>query len=126
MNNQEAFNRAKKGLLEQFKTFGNSAQSISHEIQTCLYRGESGKKCAIGHLIDDKDYHPDMEFSTIFDDNGTGKFYGVRVLFKEGAAFADVSQTLLADLQYLHDFKNPEDWESGLDEIQVKLDSGNY
>jgi hypothetical protein len=53
LNKQEAFDKAVKGIILQ--------GGPSREGTGCLYRGPDGKKCAIGHLIPDELYDPDME-----------------------------------------------------------------
>ena len=51
---QELFNEVVSHLRKQKK------QSLSQH-GYCMYRGEDGLKCAIGHLIPDERYHNDME-----------------------------------------------------------------
>lgn len=53
----ELFIKACKGIIKQGKqsTNGNG---------TCMYRGEGNLKCAVGHMIPDKMYSPNMEFHT--------------------------------------------------------------
>ena len=55
MNRQEALNIAARGILEQ------GAYSLNKARTSCMYRGENGTKCAVGHLIPDDDYDPLME-----------------------------------------------------------------
>jgi hypothetical protein len=45
---QELFDKAVKGVIEQ------GCQSIRSIGHSCAYRGDSGKKCAIGHLLTDE------------------------------------------------------------------------
>lgn len=54
MTNQEAFDKAVAGLAAQGFT-------RSVHLGGCQYRGPNGKKCALGHLIPDELYDPDME-----------------------------------------------------------------
>lgn len=51
---QQVFDKAYLGLKAQ-------GFERSHENATCLYRGPDGKKCAIGHVIPDEHYRPEME-----------------------------------------------------------------
>lgn len=51
---QEAFDIAVRAVLQQGKPSMNGPTS-------CCYRGPDGTKCAIGHLIADKDYHRDWD-----------------------------------------------------------------
>ncbi len=56
INKQAAFNEAVRGLNAQ------RAFSIKEgHPGSCRYRGSNGTKCAIGFLIPDKEYSPDLE-----------------------------------------------------------------
>lgn len=52
---QKAFDIAVTAVLKQ----GRQSRDVEDDI--CLYRGEDGKKCVIGHLISDEFYKPEME-----------------------------------------------------------------
>lgn len=54
MNNQEAFDLMVAHLIAQGKP---AVSPYGH----CVYRGPDGTKCAVGILIPDDVYHPDME-----------------------------------------------------------------
>lgn len=53
MDKQEIFNKVYEALLEQGKS--------STKNGICKYRGQGGSKCAIGHLIPDELYNPNIE-----------------------------------------------------------------
>lgn len=59
MNNQEAFNKAVIGVVAQ----GGPSLMAPHlgAFSQCAYRAENGRKCAVGHLIEDDDYTPYFE-----------------------------------------------------------------
>lgn len=59
MTKQELFDKAVKGLKEQ-----GFIQSMRGK--QCAYRGYAGRKCLIGHLITDEEYHPAMETKNAF------------------------------------------------------------
>lgn len=61
MNRQEAFDLAAKHLLAQGVKSREKADSSSPYPPACAYRGEDGLKCAIGALIPDDQYSPNME-----------------------------------------------------------------
>ncbi|WP_454287229.1 hypothetical protein [Rhizobium arsenicireducens] len=69
--------------------------AISHDPDQdlCMYRGPNGLKCAVGILISDKDYHPEME----------GKSVDQIGLFTE-------NRELLNQLQAIHDGDEPSRW----------------
>lgn len=61
MNKQEVFDR----VWNHFVVEGNPL-SISRDIEgSCLYRGPDGTKCAVGLLIPDELYSPDMEGNSV-------------------------------------------------------------
>ncbi len=53
MNKQEVYNKAKAALLAQ------GCKSVHNN--SCMYRSPDGKKCAVGHLIDDEHYSESLE-----------------------------------------------------------------
>ena len=58
--NQELFGIAVNGLASQgfMRSFDPDRKDGLGE---CVYRGEGGRKCAIGRAIDDADYSPSFE-----------------------------------------------------------------
>ncbi len=56
--NQKVFDYVATKIIEQ------GAPSVNMD-GVCLYRSPSGHKCAFGHLIEDKDYTPDIEGFTV-------------------------------------------------------------
>ncbi len=91
LTNQAVLDMAVKGLAAQ------GWKPSSHPIAGCSYRGEEGRKCAIGHCIPDSMYTRDMDM----DDSSIGrvlaKFPKIRALF------ATCNKAFLADLQVAHD-----------------------
>jgi hypothetical protein len=59
MAEQEIFDRVAVHLLTQ------KVHSING-IGECCYRGNNNTRCAVGCLIDDEEYHPDMKCSFIW------------------------------------------------------------
>jgi hypothetical protein len=108
---QESFDTVVTHLLTQ------NARSWLDTVGTeggCAYRGENGMKCAVGCLIDDKEYSPDLENLNSYaspvqyaisrsgylsenDDRGVALVYGA--------------------LQCVHDTKEPKDWEKELKRV---------
>jgi len=62
----------------------------------CLYRGDEGRKCAVGLIMDE--YNP-------LDENE-----GVRLIVEANYANATSKITLLEVLQAVHDLQLPEEW----------------
>lgn len=61
-NKQTAFDTALNGIRAQ----GKPSLSADPVDNYCLYRAPDGSKCAIGHLIPDDKYSPDMEMGGIY------------------------------------------------------------
>ena len=53
---QDLFDAAVRGLASQ-----GWERSMDENDDVCAYRGECGRKCAIGWLIDKDDYRPEIE-----------------------------------------------------------------
>jgi len=85
---QELFNRAYLAIIKQ----GRPART---ESRMCFYRHRDGTKCAIGHLITDEEYLPEMEG------------YGVQKLYDRGLR---PHLDLLHDLQQAHDQSSPDNF----------------
>ena|ERR1044071_8298334 len=127
MTDQEIFEHVRAHLLKQ------NAQSLSVD-GSCAYRGEENRSCAVGCLITDKAYSPEIE----------GR--GVRCLCAEGIWTAthknysplskalnesDVpahasTRSLLVILQYIHDKNHPSTWARDLDKIVPFFKNGVF
>lgn len=94
LTKQEAFNRVVKHLREQ----GRKSQGPCGVY--CRYRNYEGLKCAVGALIPDELYDPEME-------QGGGIEANERVR----QLFPDDLLLMLKALQLDHDYHAPEDWE---------------
>jgi len=93
MNNQEAFDRALRGIRAQ-----GYRQSLTGT--GCAYRGENGLKCAIGHCIDDDELARRMDIghaTSITALLNSAKHLNLNTLFK------DCDERLLLRLQHAHD-----------------------
>lgn len=110
LTNQEIFDRVYKHLMSQ----GKRAYDASGG---CAYRGTHGTRCAVGCLIPDAVYTPDIE--------GAG-IPGAKDKTIRGKALSNVLKAsglpptawdLLADLQEVHDDRPPEHWAEALTEV---------
>ena len=105
---QEIFDQSASHLLAQM--------AVSMNKDTCAYRGESGLMCAVGCLISDEHYDPNIEGDAIssywvHDDNAPLK----RVLIASGINIDDpFIRKLLRKLQTVHDDTPPEHWRDNL------------
>ena len=91
VNNQEAFNKAVLGVVAQ----GGPSMVEPHldYCSQCAYRAENGRKCAVGHLIEDEDYDPYVERKSVSHLHFRGYL----------PKLSDVSVELLVELQDSHD-----------------------
>jgi hypothetical protein len=101
MNKQEIFTKVKNHLLAQNKR-STGVDDIT-EIEVCKYLGEGGLMCAVGCLISDELYSPEIEGLAI----SNLPTIIINELGKENVP-------LLKDLQHLHDRVNVEQWETEL------------
>jgi hypothetical protein len=93
----------------------------------CQYRGPNGMKCAVGCLIDDAYYHPDMEDmsiqSAIRDQHiMASRKLLVDALINSGVDLNDPTTAKLLDhLQQVHDRSSPYNWE-----MRLKLEAEEF
>ncbi len=75
MDKQDIYNRVKAALLAQ------GSRSVSDT--GCVYRSTDGKRCALGHLIDDEHYSPELE------GNGCGSMIVIKALQASGISVSE-------------------------------------
>jgi hypothetical protein len=83
-------------------------QSLN-ESGECCYRSGGGRRCFVGHMIHDRDYHSEMEGQP-----------AEAVLLALG--FDDDEVALLNALQGVHDDHAPSQWEAQLAETALEHD----
>lgn len=100
MTKPEIFAKVRKHLLSQ------NAKAMLPNKDTCAYRAPDGKMCAVGCLIPDEMYYPELEGNGIGDMPwGFVEYFG-----KDNIDF-------LGDLQDIHDNYEPTLWPELLDGI---------
>ena len=100
MQQQEIFDTVVRHLAKQGKPAMNA-------VGKCLYRGPDGTKCAVGFLIPDDIYVPEM------DQGSLGMLLGVVELiskFKTLPDFFRINTSLLSELQAVHDHQPQDAW----------------
>lgn len=104
---REIFDHVKQHLLTQNvrSTLGNGL---------CAYRGENGCKCAIGCLIPDEVYKPEIEGSSI------RVLLDYKLLPEELHRELVPHESLLDRLQTVHDRREPSEWERSLYRIEME------
>lgn len=115
-DHQQIFEIVSKHLLTQNQRSTGALRNSPFE--GCAYRGRNGLKCAVGCLIPDELYNPNIEDITIDgllenDDNTNLKelFYAVEYRF-------------LTELQTIHDRVDPNKWECSLRKLVTQ--QGEY
>jgi hypothetical protein len=103
MTHQEIFNKVARHLLVQNK------EAMDDKL-TCMYRNDDGLKCAIGCLIPDELYTPDIE-GTGINDGGGDEVWAILV---QAGFNKEEDEELLSALQWLHDGQPPETWRERL------------
>lgn len=104
MTDQELYSRVRAHLLTQRARSMNGRQ--------CAYRGEDGRKCAIGCLIPDERYSLDLE---------SWSSYETAVRAAAGITYAQLD--LASALQELHDDERRpiDEWEPALNNIAARF-----
>lgn len=75
--------------------------------EACRYRGDNGTSCAVGCLIPDEMYRPEMEYLPV----------GELVVHDHVPASWSTHVDLLSRLQTIHDLDDPADWSAKLDAL---------
>lgn len=113
---QDVFNKVALHLLAQNK------RSIVDDDGMCRYRGPEGTTCAVGCLIDDESYLPEMEGYDVVDIFGIPSRHEISPelsMVRERFSGHDLTEhlALLDALQRCHDRIPVEDWHAELVDI---------
>lgn len=100
LTKQQIFDKVSVALLMQGK------KSVNAVNDACMYRGDGGTKCAAGHLIDDRNYHRDIE-------NATVHAHSVLLALK-CSGVSRKHLTLVSGLQNIHDNYDVAEWKARL------------
>ena len=107
MTKQEIFNTVCEHLIKQ------GARSITDDPCACAYRSPTGLTCAIGCLIKDVCYTPELEGNASW-------AHEVQNALKTSGIPYDSCADLLARLQTIHDNRLPNHWASDLANLAVQ------
>ena len=110
MTQQQALDKSAAHLLRQGERADMRGDGAAGEL-ACVYRAPDGRMCAIGCLIPDHNYHPEMEnkdIRTLFD-----TFWEDML----DAGLDDEHMTFYSDLQLVHDTYEPAQWVGALDKL---------
>ena len=101
MTPQRIFNKAARHLLKQNK---KSEDFLSRR---CMYRGPNGLKCAVGCLIPDSKYVPNMEDKTVY----------MLINMNLAPLYFTEHFELLRNLQKIHDTCDVNAWRDSLQNL---------
>jgi protoporphyrinogen oxidase len=102
---QAIFDQVATHMLTQMVCSKKSVREHGDLHSYCAYRGDDGRKCAIGALIADDEYHPLMDNT------------GDALMMNEAGYFGDIDEArvqFLYDLQRIHDVEPPNLWAAEL------------
>lgn len=105
MTRQEIFDKVAKHLRTQNKK--------AEGRDGCLYRAEDGSTCAIGCLIKDEHYAPELEQKTV--ESAVVQF----ALQRSGLEVTATNELLLKALQHVHDMWQVDKWPSELAKLAI-------
>lgn len=100
MTNQESFTTVVLHLRKQGRR--------AHDHHNCRYRAPDGCKCAIGALIPDDQYTPELEGRNV-------------LALINLPALQGLNPFLLYNLQNLHDVYDPKAWEKRFEDLAEKF-----
>lgn len=106
---RQVFDKVRNHLLTQ------KQKSERGPGQSCGYRGKNGLQCAVGCLITDEAYNPEIEGEPISQE------LAQRCLIDSGITFTSKTEAMLLHLQYIHDFEDVSKWEGMLNKAKVKF-----
>lgn len=86
------------------------SKSVDNE-DGCVYKSDTGLKCAVGHLIEPIHYNSNIEGAAIYSDE-------VQDVVKKSVPFWNINEDLLNKLQMIHDAREPYFWEEEFNKIQ--------
>ena len=104
MNTQEVFNKVAEHLLTQ------KTAAIDTDSGYCAYRAPDGKMCAVGCLISDEEYKPEFERDSIR-----------RIINKGFLPALKEHESLLVELQIIHDSESEFLWKAKLIEVSNRF-----
>ncbi len=107
MNPQQIFNRVATHLLTQKR---RAEVSLNGNVK-CVYRAADGAQCAVGCLIPDDMFRPEMEGRGVYVLlNTQPQLHNLFTGFAPGEAL----KNFLGGLQIIHDGQSPHTWKSYL------------
>lgn len=114
MTEYDLFIKVREHLLKQ------NAKSMDKKGTACMYRGEEGRMCAVGCLITDENYTPEIEWTLVSSMLRTKNGRLAAALEKSGVPLTPLAIELMHELQSVHDHRQVKDWNNALNDIADK------
>lgn len=113
MNKQEVFDKVVKHLLTQnAKAQKNYIwDGATYDKGICMYRGNEGRMCAVGCLITDEAYSPDIEGYAADTEEV------LNALRNSGIEIDNTDAQFLYEIQQIHDYSAVDVWDKVLIEF---------
>ena len=108
----DVFKKVSEHLLDQ------NDRALSVAGLYCVYRSNSGLKCAVGCLIEDQFYSKELEGLDVRTD------VIENVLKLSGVPITEEVLKLLEELQKVHDYVKPEGWVEALAKVKTDFFGG--
>ena len=114
MTRLETVRFVRDALLKQGQKSINEERSREDGETLCMYRGDNGCKCAIGHLIPDENYKPSLENKPYNDS---------RVLEAAGlpASLTNAQRRLYSSMQDIHDSRPVDVWPAAFAALEREI-----
>lgn len=110
MNKQEIFDYVSKHLLAQGRK-SMIPDTVKERGEVCAYRSEDGASmCAVGCLIREEDYHPNIEGDNV----GDSQEVQARLRNNNIDVDDELTMSLLNSLQVIHDELDVHQWSHAL------------
>ena len=107
MKKKQVFKTVVTHLLTQ-----NSKSVDGSDLGNCVYQNNDGKQCAVGVLIDSKNYQPDLE------GKATDALEVIQAVEKSlDTNITKSDRDLLCKLQDIHDYSTVDSWREELEEL---------
>lgn len=117
---QEIYTKVKAHLLAQNAKSANGTSFAG--LPRCFYRSPGGLKCAVGALIPDELYDPDLEGYGVEEQPVIEVLVAAGVLDGAGHFLREDKVNLLERLQRVHDLNEPHQWPESLAEVAADFD----
>ena len=128
MNIKQLIDYVSNHLVKQgAKSVLENHEDVDYEGNWCAYRGSNGRMCAVGVLIPDEMYSPQLEDKTVSKLLNDEAFYDAFVEHLESTfpssdktSFYELNK-VLSGLQDIHDNSDPKSWKNAFEKFKNSM-----